>query len=147
MRGYRDALEDNGLPVDYSLIYGKNFQDLDAAFCRSLVKDRKLDAIVCKMDYYAALIGRHLMEMGLKIGQDVMLTGFDDEPFSSLLPVPLTSIHFPAEPFAQVCYEHLIAQMANPLVPIPGQTLIDVQLVVRESTGAAVELAPATAGV
>jgi len=134
MRGYRDALEDNGLPVETSLIFGKNHEDLDAAFCRSLI-DCKLDAIVCKMDYYAALIGRHLVEMGLKIGRDVMLAGFDDEPFASLLPVPLTTIHFPAEPFAQVCYEKLTAQLANPSVPLPGQTLIDVELVVRDSTG------------
>src|SRR5688572_1948963 len=134
MRGYRDALEDNGLPVETSLIFGKNHEDLDAAFCRSLI-DCKLDAIVCKMDFYAALIGRHLVEMGLKIGRDVMLAGFDNEPFASLLPVPLTTIHFPVEPFAHVCYEQLVAQLANPSVPLPGQTLIDVELVVRESTG------------
>ncbi len=135
MRGYRDALEDNALPVDYSLIFGQNFEDLDAAFCKKLVVECKLDAIVCKMDYYAAQIGRHLVEMGLKIGRDVMLAGFDDEPFSSLLPVPLTSIHFPADPFAQVCYEQLMSQMENPATPLPGQTLIDIKLVIRESTG------------
>jgi GntR family transcriptional regulator, arabinose operon transcriptional repressor len=136
MRGYRDALEDNGMHADRSLISGKNLEELDAAFCQALIADCKPDAIVCKMDHYAALMGRHLVEMGLKVGKDVMLAGFDDEPFASLLPVPLTTIHFPAEPFAQVCYEHLVAQMANPSVPLPGQTLIDVELVVRDSTGA-----------
>jgi DNA-binding LacI/PurR family transcriptional regulator len=136
MRGYRDALEDNGLPVDRSHIYGKNLEDLDAAFCQALIAETKPDAIVCKMDHYAAVMGRHLVEMGLKIGRDVMLAGFDDEPFASLLPVPLTTIRFPAEPFAQICYEQLIAQMASPSVPLPGQTLIDVELVIRDSTGA-----------
>src|SRR4051812_15965331 len=92
MRGYRDALEDNGLTVDRSLIQGKNLEDLDAAFCQALMAECKPDAIVCKMDHYAALVGRHLMGMGLKIGQDVMLAGFDDEPFAEMLPVPLTTI-------------------------------------------------------
>jgi DNA-binding LacI/PurR family transcriptional regulator len=51
-----------------------------------------------------------------------------------MLPVPLTTIRFPADPFAQTCYERLASQMANPSIPLPGQTLIDVELVVREST-------------
>jgi GntR family transcriptional regulator of arabinose operon len=135
MRGYCDALEGNSLHVDRSLIRRKNLEDLDAAFCRELVEQAKPDAIVCKMDHYAALVGRHLVNMGLKIGSDVMLAGFDDEPFAEMLPVPLTTIRFPADPFAQVCYERLLAQMSDPSVPLPGQTLIDVELVVRESTG------------
>jgi DNA-binding LacI/PurR family transcriptional regulator len=136
MRGYCDALEANGLTCDPALIRRSNLEDLDAAFCRTLMAEAKPDAVLCKMDHYAAFIGRHLVEMGLKIGRDVMLAGFDDEPFAKLLPVPLTTIRFPADPFAQVCYERLVAQIANPSVPIPGQTLIDIELVVRESTGA-----------
>jgi GntR family transcriptional regulator, arabinose operon transcriptional repressor len=135
LRGYCDALEDNGFTVDKSLIRPANLEDLDASFCQSLMDQAKPDAIVCKMDHYAALLGRHLVGMGLTIGGDVMLAGFDDEPFAGLLPVPLTTIRFPADPFAQVCYERLTAQMGNPAVPLPGMTLIDVELVVRESTG------------
>src|SRR5204863_9198164 len=134
MRGYCDALEDNGFSVDRALIRPANLEDLDASFCRSLIAEIRPDAILCKMDHYAALLGRHLVGMGLKIGTDIKLAGFDDEPFAELLPVPLTTIRFPADPFAQVCYERLVAQMANPSVPLPGMTLIDVELVVREST-------------
>jgi DNA-binding LacI/PurR family transcriptional regulator len=134
MRGYGDALEDHGVHVDKSLIRRANLEDLDAAFCASLIAQAKPDAILCKMDHYAALMGRHLVNMGLKIGRDVMLAGFDDEPFAEMLPVPLTTIRFPADPFAQVCYERLTAQMESPITPIPGMTLIDVELVVRDST-------------
>ena len=135
LRGYCDALEDNGLAINKSLIGRATLEDLDANFCRSLLAQAKPDAIVCKMDHYAALVGRHLVGMGLTIGQDVMLAGFDDEPFAELLPVPLTTIRFPADPFALACYERLDAQMANPSVPLPVMTLIDVELVIRDSTG------------
>lgn len=134
LRGYCDALEDNGLPVEKKLIRPALLDDLDAAFCTSLISEGKPDAIVCKMDHYAAVVGRHLLALGLKIGHDVKLAGFDDEPFAELLPVPLTTIRFPAEPFAQICYERLSAQMANPSMPLPGMTLIDVELIVRGST-------------
>ncbi len=61
----------------------------------------KPDAVVCKMDHYAALVGRHLMGMGLTIGKDILLAGFDDDPLAGLLPVPLTTIRFVADPFAK----------------------------------------------
>jgi DNA-binding LacI/PurR family transcriptional regulator/DNA-binding transcriptional regulator YhcF (GntR family) len=134
MRGYCDALEANDLPADASLIREVNLPDLNAAFCRSIVEQTKPDGIICKTDPYAAVLGRHLMEMGRKIGQDIMLAGFDDEPIAEMLPVPLTTVRFPRVPFALVCYDRLIKQMENPKVPNPGLTLIDVELIARAST-------------
>src|SRR4051794_35783018 len=111
LRGYREALEDNGLVVDTSLIRPATLDDLDAEFCRPLMSSGEVDAILCKMDHYAALISRHLVAMGMTIGKDLLLAGFDDEPFAGLLSVPLTTIRFPADPFVQACYERLAAQM------------------------------------
>ncbi|MDB5324942.1 MAG: araR [Phycisphaerales bacterium] len=136
-RGYCDALQDHGLPIDANLIRPATFEDLNEDFCKKLMTEAKPDAIVCKMDHYAALMGRHLVAMGLTIGKDVMLAGFDDEPFAGLLPVPLTTIRFPADPFAQICYDRMTSQLAAPSIPVPGMTLIDVELVVRGSTGGA----------
>jgi GntR family transcriptional regulator of arabinose operon len=139
LRGYCDAMEDNGLTVDKSLIRPAALEELDSTFSETLMKQCKPDAVVCKMDHYAALVGRHLMGMGLTIGKDILLAGFDDDPLARLLPVPLTTIRFVPGPFAKTCYERLMAQMAEPSGPLPGMTLIDVELIVREST------APATA--
>jgi GntR family transcriptional regulator of arabinose operon len=136
LRGYVDALEGNGLHFDRTMVRLANLEDLDAAYCRRLMEEARPDAIVCKMDHYAAIVGRHLVNMGIQIGRDVLLAGFDDEPFAEMLPVPLTTIRFPADPFAQVSYDRMTTQMANPAVPVPGQTLIDVELIVRGSTGA-----------
>ena len=134
LRGYCDALEDNGLVVDKALIRPATFDDLDAAFAQSLMSECKPDAVVCKMDHYAALVGRHLMGMGLTIGKDILMAGFDDDPLAGLLPVPLTTIRFIADPFAKLCYERLMSQMADPTELLPAVTLIDVELIVREST-------------
>jgi GntR family transcriptional regulator of arabinose operon len=134
LRGYCDALEDNGLRVEKSLIRPATFDDLDLSFAQALVNDCKADAVVCKMDHYAALVGRHLMGMGLTIGKDILLAGFDDDPLAGLLPVPLTTIRFIADPFAKLCYERLMAQMANPTEPQPSVTMVDVELIIREST-------------
>jgi GntR family transcriptional regulator of arabinose operon len=137
-RGFCDALEDFGLHDSRSLIREVTPDELDTKFCRRLLTELKADAIICKDDLHAAVTGRCLVEMGLKIGRDVMLAGFDDAPIAELLPVPLTTIRFPIEPLAQVCYERLTSLMANPGIQSPGQTLIDVELMVRSSTGLSV---------
>ena len=134
LRGYCDALEDNGLTVNKSFIRPATLEDLDESFSQLLMKECKPDAIVCKMDHYAALVGRHLMGMGLTIGKDILLAGFDDDPLAGFLPVPLTTIRFAAEPFAKTCYDRLMAQMSQPSEPLAGMTLIDVELIVRQST-------------
>ena len=139
LRGYYDALEDHFGHVDRAMIRTALLENLDAAFCQTLIDELKPDAIVCKMDHYAALISRHLVNMGLVIGRDIRVAGFDDEPFAGLLPVPLTTIRFPADPFAATCYERMETQLADPTAPLPGMTLIDVELVVRESTSAVVQ--------
>jgi DNA-binding LacI/PurR family transcriptional regulator len=137
LRGYCDALEDSGLTVEKSLIRTATLDDLDASYAQSLVNECKADAVVCKMDHYAALVGRHLMGMGLTIGKDILLAGFDDDPLAGLLPVPLTTIRFVADPFAKLCYERLMAQMAEPSEPLAAVTMVDVELIVRESTAGA----------
>jgi LacI family transcriptional regulator len=134
-RGYVDALEDHGMHLDRSMIRRASIEQLTEDFCKSMIAECKPDAIICKMDHYAAIVGRHLVEMGLKVGRDVMLAGFDDQPIAELLPVPLTTIRFPFEPFANVCYERLMKQMADPSVEDAGLTLMNVELVVRASTG------------
>jgi GntR family transcriptional regulator of arabinose operon len=136
-RGYIDALEDNDLCVDRSWIRRVDISELNAPFCRSLVDDIRPDAIVCKQDSYAAVLGRHLIDMGLKIGQDVMLAGFDDQPIAEVLPVPLTTVRFPVDPLTQVCYERLLAELASPVDRVPSLILIDVELIVRPSSGVA----------
>ncbi|MDB5327870.1 MAG: transcriptional regulator, GntR family [Phycisphaerales bacterium] len=135
MRGYFDALEESDIGHDRSMVFRADLPDIDVDFCRRLMETAKPDAIVCKMDHYAALICRHLVNLGVKIGDQVKVAGFDDEPFAEMLPVPLTTIRFPADPFAQVCYERLVAQMTSDSPPPAGMTLMDVELVVRDSTG------------
>jgi DNA-binding LacI/PurR family transcriptional regulator len=135
MRGYTDALEDHGIHLDRSFIRRATIDQLSAEFCKTIIDECRPDAIICKMDHYAAIVGRHLVHMGLTIGRDIMLAGFDDQPIAQMLPVPLTTIRFPFEPFARVCYEQMLRQLAEPSAADPGLTLMNVELVLRASTG------------
>ena len=142
MRGYIDALEDHDLPAERGCVRRVDISDINAGFCRQLVDELRPDAILCKQDSYAAVVGRHLIEMGLRIGQDVMLAGFDDQPIAEVLPVPLTTVRFPVDPLTQVCYARLLDEVNDPGNRVPSLVLIGVELIIRPSTGSAAPVVP-----
>ena len=107
--------------------------ELTRSFCDGLIRRNKPDAIIAKMDRFAALIGRHLMAQGLRIGQDIKLAGFDDDPIAELLPVPLTTIRLPVQSFAQAAYEAMLDNITG-IDTNARQIVIDAELVVRGST-------------
>jgi len=133
LSGYYEAHRTHNLSVDSKLVLEADEVDLTESFCRKLIDEAKPDAIIGKMDRYAAILGRHLMALGLNIGQDVKLAGFDNDPIAELLPVPLTTIGLPIQSFAQTAYEVILRRLSDPKSDV-GQVIIDTNLIVRGST-------------
>ena len=95
---------------------------------------RKLPrAIVCANDQTALgamhALGRH----GLRVPQDVAVTGFDDVPVARHLHPPLTTVRQPMQELGAAAFEVLYSKINNGR----GDTdvVLPVQLIVRESCG------------
>lgn len=133
LAGYYEAHRMHGLRISPRLVHMVDEIELTRSFCEKLVQVESPDAIICKMDRFAALIGRHLMEQGLQIGRDIKLAGFDDDPIAELLPVSLTTIKLPVQPFAQAAYEAMLGLVTDAETN-PRQVIIDTELMIRSST-------------
>ena len=133
LAGYYEAHRMKGLSVDHKLVHLVDEVELTGSFCNELIRRDRPDAIIAKMDRFAALIGRHLMAQGLQIGQDIKLAGFDDDPIAELLPVPLTTIRLPILSFAQAAYEAMLDNISG-VDTNARQIIIDAELVIRGST-------------
>ncbi|GAG07930.1 unnamed protein product, partial [marine sediment metagenome] len=131
--GYYEAHRAHGLEVDPALVRMADEIDLTEPFCRDLIREARPDAIIGKMDRYAALIGRHLMAMNVVIGKEIKLAGFDDDPIAELLPVPLTTIRLPVQSFARTAFQAIRRRVLEPETDVT-QIIIDTELVVRGST-------------
>lgn len=131
LAGYSESLQSHGLSMSADLVWSTDTPT--EAFCKQLIKLGRPDGIVCKSDRFAAMLGRHLTAMGLQIGRDIKLAGFDDDPIASFLPVPLTSVRLPARPFAEAAFEAVLPQ-SNAAGNFRRQVIIDTELVVRAST-------------
>jgi LacI family transcriptional regulator len=93
-------------------------------------------AIICVNDITAVGALRELRERGIRVPQDVSVTGFDNVKLSEFCYPALTTVHIPRERIG-----HIICDC---LIPLPDQAasteheiVIDPELMVRESTGAA----------
>lgn len=133
LAGYYEAHRMNGLAVDPDLVFAADEVDLTAEFCDHVLKHGRPDAIIGKMDRYAALLGRHLMKRGLRIGKDIKLAGFDDDPIAELLPVPLTTIRLPVQPLVHAAFEGMAALVTG-ADREARQIVVDAELIVRRST-------------
>ena len=145
MRGYCDALEDNGLVVDKALIRNANLEDLDATFCKSLIDDLcergvcrdqatllVLDGSKALRKAVLAAWGRCAIIQRCQIHKKRNIQAHVPDRHWDEIRRRLN------EAYNETGYGHALKILKNTaalLMPLPGMTLIDVELVVRDSTG------------
>ena len=93
-------------------------------------------ALICVNDVTAVGALRELRERGLRVPQDVSVTGFDNVKLSEFCYPALTTVHIPRERIGQIICDCLIPPLDPPTTP-EHEIVIDPELVVRESTGSA----------
>ena len=91
------------------------------------------DAFICSNDAIAAVFKQTLENAGLRVPEDVMLTGFADLPIAALMTPPLTTVRQNREQMAQAAFLRLMERIENPPLP-PCDIFLPATLVVRGST-------------
>ena len=102
----------------------------------TLAEGRRPTGLVCFNDALGALALRAAHEGGLRVPQDVAVTGFDDGEIAALATPPLTSVALPAQEAGRRAIALLLRRMGEPRAA-PARELLPCRLIVRESTGAA----------
>jgi LacI family transcriptional regulator len=92
-------------------------------------------AIICVNDFTAIGVLKELRERGVRVPEDVSVTGFDNIKLSEFCFPSLTTAHIPREQIGDAVFESLIRQPG-----IEGgarEVLFHPELVIRDSTGPA----------
>jgi LacI family transcriptional regulator len=93
-------------------------------------------AIICVNDFMAVGALRQLRDQGVRVPEDVSVTGFDNIKLAEFCSPALTTVHIPREQIGETIFDNLVPE--NPSERLVGkEILIDPELVVRESTGTA----------
>jgi len=129
--GYLKALGKNGLeyrdewyiPVDNAA----NPSDIDYSLPEKLPT-----ALVCHNDHVGFEVIRILSNRGIKVGEEISVTGFDNLQHSELSIPPLTTMNINREEIAGNTMELLFWRINNPDLP-PRKIILDTTLIERES--------------
>jgi DNA-binding LacI/PurR family transcriptional regulator len=133
LAGYRKAVEAAGLPYDESLVSVGDFTPLggQAATARLLERRPDVDAIVAASDLAAIGVVRALDAAGLRVGEDVAVTGFDDIPAAAEHVPPLTTVRQPIAELGTAMTRLLLARIEGTDDRLPHRTVLPVELVRR----------------
>ena len=124
-------------PVEFRCVtHADGFEGGRLATRELLVAGFEPTAIVCVNDFMAVGVLRELREHGLRIPQDVSVTGFDNIKLSEFGFPPLTTVHIPREEIGHIAFECLVPDRRSRRIP-GCDIVIDPEFVVRESTGPA----------
>lgn len=96
-------------------------------------------AIICVNDFMAVGVLRELRERGIRVPQDISLTGFDNIKLSEFCYPLLTTIHIPRDRIGHLAFQALMPEPAKGK-PRGREILIDPEFIVRDSTGPAAKV-------
>jgi LacI family transcriptional regulator len=135
LNGYRQALEDAGLPASHHLTVEADSMDEGRRQTELLMQQgATFDAIFAVNDFTAAGAMLALKKAGRAIPQDVALVGFANESITQMLEPNLTSVHQPGFEMGQRAMELLIKQI-NSDEKLPSEhVMLSTTLVVRDSS-------------
>ncbi|UCS92878.1 LacI family transcriptional regulator [Echinicola marina] len=137
LRGYTDALKDNGLPFDQNLIIESNMQleDGQQSTLKMLDEGIEFDAIFSSSDYAAMGALQILKDKGISVPEEVGIAGFGNEPFTSFTTPSLTTVDQVSIPMGNVAAELFFELLkADPKKFVPQKTVLKPELIVRGSS-------------
>lgn len=135
LNGYRQAMHDYKISND-SCVFSEVLPFYDEGFtaANSLMEEiRRCDALVCACDTVAIGAMGALLDAGVRIPQDISITGYDGVDFCKYLRVPLTTVAQPLYEIGLHGTEVLLDRIKYPQAPV-RKLVLKSELIVRESS-------------
>lgn len=139
MQGYQEALRSRGIPDDPRYIVQLSEVRYDLAISSAmqlLTMSEPPDAFVTTSDVYAMAAIRAAYLAGKRVPQDVMVAGFDNIEFSSMIIPSITTVSQPESQIGFMACELLLEKIASPAIA-NKKILLETEFIIRESTSTA----------
>jgi len=137
IRGYRDALEKFGLPIEEDLIEecDLTIDDGRRIMNELLLLPNKPDAVYVAGDYAALGALQILKEKNIKVPEDIALVGFSNEPFTSFVTPSISSIEQHSARIGELAAEAFLKRIEDPKREVSlNKFILEAELIVRETS-------------
>lgn len=135
LAAYKQEVERHQLRVDPRLLVNGDFskQGGEAAAEQLLSQGLPVDAMIAANDNMALGAIETLRKRGIRVPEDVVVTGFDDAELARLGNPPLSTVRQPFEQLTHTTFQALLDQIAGKSVHLV--TTLQPHLVIRKSCG------------
>ena len=140
LKGYKQALLENGIAVDESCIKycphgGKDLNEIEDALNELLGMPNRPDAIFTASDRITTTVLALLHKFGIKIPEDIALLGFTNTQLANVLNPSLTQIYQPGFEIGKTATELLISLIESRRPVTEFETVVlPAELFIRDST-------------
>lgn len=140
--GFHEGHRQSGCPLPVAPVPSGMTQPDGARATDALIRQRRLPrALVCANDELALGALAAARARGVRVPQDLALTGWDNIHMSDLVAPPLTTVQQPIEELGALAARALLALIAGR--PVPHDTLLPTTNIYRESCGCSRQASPA----
>ncbi|WP_336096629.1 LacI family DNA-binding transcriptional regulator [Roseovarius sp. CH_XMU1461] len=142
LEGLRDALGAAGLDTGSDTGSGTGLRVIEtrygldeggAALARLMQGETPPTAVLCGNDVLAAGAIRQARALGLRVPEDVSITGFDDLELATLVTPALTTVHVPHQEMGRLAARCLVEMVEQSARPRPAPLATELRL--RDSLG------------
>lgn len=137
IRGYIDAIKKYSLPHDDELVIESSLtlEDGRRQMEKLLALKNRPDAVYIASDYAALGALQVLKERGIHVPEQIKLVGFGNEPFTSLVTPPITSINQHSDKIGKLAAETFLGYVEKDVVKQSlNKIILDAELIVRDSS-------------
>ncbi len=139
---YTEAMEHNGQTVDPALIWTTRYlqsrpdSDTVDETIKRLHEQAGADAIVACNDIWAARLIQGLKTRGIRVPDDVAVTGYDNLDLATVIEPSLTTIDQQHDRYAAATLDMLTAIAAGTTAKLPREHTVSIppKLIIRQST-------------
>ena len=128
---YREALEENHIPYDRTKVVYGNFSEASEEVVRELLEMHPDLEAVCFANDKMCIGGYHVFQQrGMRVGRDILVTGFDDSEVATSLKPMLTTVRTNISSMGYQAVQEMVRMIRTGHAE---SKILDACLIVRES--------------
>lgn len=124
LQAFCDSMEEHGLSIHSDWVFHGNYwYDSGNAIARKILRlEKKPRALICANDCMAIGAAAYLTENGIRIPEDIAITGYDSIDEGRTSPIPLTSVTIPFSTYGTYSMQWLHNAIVGKPEPILDKT-------------------------
>jgi LacI family transcriptional regulator len=134
IRGARECLAEAGLELDVYEAHAPTSIAGEHACSRVMLGPKRPQAVICYNDLIALGFMKEAASLGIRVPQDVSVTGIDNVPYGAYAAPGLTTVDIQSEKMGELAMQKLIDALAGHADPV--NSMFEPRLIVRDSTAA-----------